>query len=436
MLYAKDIKPIPKYIEKKIRALDMKMHEQNAHTRFYAYLTEQKGVLVKVSVAVKTYKKQWYCKQVAVHGLHEERCLAKDICCSYVGGFFADWHEELGVNNYYMEHSWTDEPNRLWNPWAPIVNIGYLARYPQYRYSGYDKADHRFMLQFLMRYEEYPQIEYLMKLGLTELWTSKRICVMLAKDKAFRKWIVSHRDALALHYYNATVIINAYRRGRSLKEQREIENSLQEIRSRDHKGVCQAFRGEAEQLKLLRYLRKSFTSVATYMDYYRACVDLGLDMNDTKNRYPHDFDFWHDTRIAERKSKEAEIDAAKRKALYEQYATAIAKYLSLERLNAEGYVVLIAQSPAELIKEGDALHHCVGRMGYDQKVVDGKSLIFFVRRADKQDEPFVTMEYSLLSRKVVQLYGDHNSKPEQALQTYIQKKWLPYANRQLKQIAA
>ncbi|MBQ7340246.1 MAG: PcfJ domain-containing protein [Clostridia bacterium] len=56
---------------------------------------------------------------------------------------------------------------------------------------------------------------------------------------------------------------------------------------------------------------------------------------------------------------------------------------------------IIAKSPSELINEGSILHHCVGNMGYDQKVVDEKSLIFFIRTKDQPDTPLVTVEYSM-----------------------------------------
>ena len=84
----------------------------------------------------------------------------------------------------------------------------------------------------------------------------------------------------------------------------------------------------------------------------------------------------------------------------------IEKYLPLERTKDDVYVVIIAQSPAELIKEGETLHRCVGRMNYDQKVAREQSLIFFVRRADRITEPFVTMEYSLESKRVLQLWQE------------------------------
>ena len=60
------IKPVPKYMAKKIQKLDKQYHpEQTGHVRFYSYLTTNDKELVKVTVAVKNrYKK---CREASLH---------------------------------------------------------------------------------------------------------------------------------------------------------------------------------------------------------------------------------------------------------------------------------------------------------------------------------------------------------------------------------
>ena len=99
-------------------------------------------------------------------------------------------------------------------------------------------------------------------------------------------------------------------------------------------------------------------------------------------------------------------------------------------------MIIIAKSPADLKREGRILNHCVGGMGYDQKFINEKSLIFFVRDKSNPDTPLVTLEYSLQTKKILQSHGEHNSSPNDKIQRFIQKQWLPFANKQLKQIAA
>ena len=159
-------------------------------------------------------------------------------------------------------------------------------------------------------------------------------------------------------------------------------------------------------------------------------------MAQDKNLFPHDFQRWHDIRIDEYRTAKAIIDEEKRQEFYAEFAKIAEKYLPLQRQRKEDFIVLIAKSPADLIQEGNSLHHCVGKMNYDQRFVREQSLIFFLRNVAEPDIPYVTIEYSLQSHKVLQCYGNMNCKPDEKTLDFINNKWLPYANRKLKQIAA
>ena len=158
-------------------------------------------------------------------------------------------------------------------------------------------------------------------------------------------------------------------------------------------------------------------------------------MSQDKNRLPHNFKRWHDIRIDEYRTAKALKDKQEREELYAKFASIAEKYLPLQRDKDNTYVVVIAKSPADLINEGEILHHCVGRMNYDQRFIREESLIFFIRDKNTPDIPFVTIEYSLKQHKVLQCYGDKDSKPNEQVLNFVNKKWLPYANKKLKQIA-
>ena len=88
------IKSIPKYIVKKIQKQDIIFcPKQDGGLRYYSYLTKNSGELVKVTVAVRNRRKQWYCKQVAVHGVHSERCFVKDMVFHYLSGYRVGWYD-------------------------------------------------------------------------------------------------------------------------------------------------------------------------------------------------------------------------------------------------------------------------------------------------------------------------------------------------------
>ena len=157
-------------------------------------------------------------------------------------------------------------------------------------------------------------------------------------------------------------------------------------------------------------------------------------MSEEKNRFPRDFKRLHDIRIDQYATAMAIENEKKRKELYAQFASVAEKYLGLQGMENGNYIVFIAKSPSDLIREGELLNHCVGRMNYDQRFIREESLIFFVRRITEPDTPFVTVEYSLSMKKVLQCYGLNNSRPTEDVLRYVNKVWLPYAKKQLKNL--
>lgn len=64
-------------------------------------------------------------------------------------------------------------------------------------------------------------------------------------------------------------------------------------------------------------------------------------------------------------------------------------------------------------------------MGYNKKMANGESLIIFIRKKEAPDTPFITMEYNPKSKKINQLYGDHDKQPDKEIQKIIYNQWLP-----------
>ena len=433
------IKPIPKYIQKKIKLYDDKLKTKPlGRTRFYAYFTKNDGELVKVTVAVREYKKQWYCKPVVIHGVHSDRCFGKDIKFTYIAGYSVGWYEQ-GMQNFphwYESTEWGWSADNSFDPYAPIVNRDYiLQRFPEYKYSAVDRYTGMQVFKYLRLYEKFPQIEYLTKLGLHNIAMSTQILRLCGKDKKFRKWLAKNRQDIIRSFYYVSSIIKAYKTDKPIYE---INNFATRKIKFDHADQIDDVKVlvKNELGKFLDYIEKQNTNFYSYRDYLNACQYLGLDMNEEKNRYPHDFKRWHDIRIDEYRSAKALKDEQERKEFYDKFVAVAIKYLSLEYNKKSAYMSIIAKNPSELITEGDALHHCVGRMNYDQKFAREESLIFFIRMKEKPDVPFVTIEYSPSKRRVLQCYGDNDTKPEDKVIEFVNKKWLPYANRKLKQLAA
>ena len=432
-----DIKPIPKYIQNAIIKIDTELgNKPVGSTRYYAYLTIKRKELIKITVAMKYYRTKAYLKQVAVHYLHGTECFVKDIEYNYICGYITGWHEQ-GLTKYrkWYEGGWETADDKYYDPYAPIVNKQIISKLPQFRYSAVELYDGINVFRYLRMYEKYPQLEYLMKLGLSRLAMSKQLLEKIGKDKAFCKWLIRNKTELSEHYYYIDVILRAYRTNgdlRQLQSRKALRLTLA------HDSAYSRLRGQftGDLDRLVKYIAEKDIPLSLYQDYYSACVELNLNMNEDKNIFPHDFKRWHDIRIDKYATKKALGDAQRRKELYEKFEGVARKYLPLQKQNGREYVALIATSPSDLIYEGTALHHCVGHMGYDQKFVREETLIFFIRMKSATSTPFVTVEYSISKHKILQCYANHNSKPNDNVLHFINKIWLPYANKQLRQLSA
>lgn len=433
------IKPIPKYIREKIHQYDKKFYNGTyARNHFYSYLTKNDGELVKITVAVKEKKNKWCCKQVAVHGVHSDKCFVKDMEFTYVGGYIVGWYAEgFGKHKPWYEDGywgWTDD--KLFDPYAPIVNRDYiLQHFPEYKFSAIDRYTGVDVFKYLRLYEQYPQIEYLTKLGLHNLAMSKQILKLCGQDKRFCKWLAQNRSTLNKFFLYIPVVLQAYKKNQNVLELQTYYSAKLKL-SKDWllEPLRIAFKNDVETL--IRYLINKETNAYTYWDYWTACTHLGLNMTDEKNRYPHDFKRWHDIRIDEYHTLQAKEDEQKRKDLYEKFAKVAEKYVALQYEKRADYVVIIAHNPNDLVTEGRALEHCVGRMNYDQKFAREESLIFFIRAKEHPDIPLVTLEYSPSQKSILQCYGKKDNKPNDSILNFVNKKWLPFANRQIKKLAA
>lgn len=445
------IKPIPKYILDKIRKMDLRVWpEQKGPARMYSYLTTIKKELVKITVAVKTavavknHKKQWYYKQVAAHGVKSGRCWVKDIEYKYFGyGYRVGWHAEglYRFPKWYEDGRWYDADFKYYNPYTKTVNIKYASKFPEYRYSAYQLLDGRCIIGYLKLYEKYPQTEYLLKLGLIRIHDSLTVLKRVGKDKHFRMWLIANKAELAENHFYIGTIMQAYKTGKTLKQIQMLAEYKKRLERESRLLPIKELFDDKDLERFFTYLESQNSKgpfqadTNTYLDYLKACNYLGLDMLRDKNRFPRDFKRWHDIRIDEYNSARALADEKARAELYEQFAAVARKYISLQNCKKGGYAVFIAKSPAELMREGEQLHHCVGKMNYDRKMAREETLIFFIREVETLDIPFVTVEYSPKSKKVLQCYGDNSTAPAADVIHYVRKVWLPYANRTIKKIS-
>ena len=438
MIKEEHIRPIPKYILNKIKQLDKKAYPNpDGHTRFYSYLTKFNNELAKVTVAVKTKYKKWHCKQVIVHGVHTDKCYLKDIIFYYTSGYVVGWFSE-GLTKepkFYETDEWGYLDDNKFRIYCPIVNKEYALTFPQYKYSALDQYPYCDTIKYLRLYEKYPEMEMLVKFGLHNIATSVTILRLVKKDMQFRKWLINNRLEASHGCYYVSTIINAYKKKQDLATTQRYEIFLKQFAiSGNYQRIKMLFNGNIEQF--FNYLQKQNAYSDYYIDYLNACEYLGLDMSLDKNKTPHDLRRWHDIRIDEYHSAKAKADAEHKQRFFNRFAKVADKYMPMQRNLKDMYCVVIAKSPEDLEIEGNALHHCVGKMGYDQKFVNEETLIFFVRNKEDINKPFVTLEYSLKKHSILQCYAINNTRPKKEILDFVNQVWLPYANRKLKKLVA
>ena len=189
---------------------------------------------------------------------------------------------------------------------------------------------------------------------------------------------------------------------------------------------------QKERLKNYTFIVRNKTTPNHYCDYLIALDELGVDRNDTKNAFPIDWEYWQRVRIDQRATLRAEKNAERLTKLTKEIKEVAEKYSSLSCVG-EKYAIIIADSKSSLVYEGEKLSHCVGRMNYDQKISREQSLICFVRKIEDKETPFVTVEFSLEEKRVLQCYGHNDTKPDFEVVDFVDI-WAEKAKRKVEAI--
>lgn len=173
----------------------------------------------------------------------------------------------------------------------------------------------------------------------------------------------------------------------------------QRVLAKEHFDREEQERREAAKKGGPAYYNRSFSdhTEELFRDYLLDCVTLGLELHDREVLLPKDLDAAHRRTIAQVKHRANE---AKRAEFHKR-----SEKLERWRYEAGGLLIRPAADADELIAEGGSLHHCVG--GYADRMADGETAIFFVRRLDAPDEPYYTLE--LRNQSVVQCRSLYNA---------------------------
>lgn len=88
---------------------------------------------------------------------------------------------------------------------------------------------------------------------------------------------------------------------------------------------------------------------------------------------------------------------------------------SMYRFAGMGFIIRAPFSADEIIKEGSELLHCVA--SYMDRIAVSETTILFIRREDKPDKPFFTLE--IRDGRVRQLRGFDDCEPTAEVQNFV-----------------
>lgn len=168
------------------------------------------------------------------------------------------------------------------------------------------------------------------------------------------------------------------------------------------------------------YVGISERVIVAWSDYLDMAENLGCDLSDRVRLAPKNLREAHDTAVATsnaiKERKLIEMGKERKKLLESLYSWTDGEIL-----------IRPPKDMAEIMAEGQTLHHCVG--GYAERHVMGKVTILFVRSCGAPDVPLYTMELSVGEPwKLIQIHGLRNCDPDEITMKKVDK-WLAAKGR-------
>lgn len=174
-------------------------------------------------------------------------------------------------------------------------------------------------------------------------------------------------------------------------------------------------------VKLVKYMENhNCYADSMWLDYIKAAEKIGMDITRKDVLFPKDFEAAHDdatmaVEVMDNKEKGKKIRGHSPTITFEE----------------GNLIIKVAKSQASLTRESSRLHHCVRT--YGDKLADGRCFIFFIRRKDKPDAPFYTLE-TKPNGEFVQCRGDHNCAMTKEVMRF-KDNFIEYLQRELKKKA-
>lgn len=319
-----------------------------------------------------------------------------------------DWTRVKNVSQVYDGSYYFYLPSD-WREQTANTSLRYVDL-EGYAHSPGKDFRHLNPIRFLLDWARYPAVEKLWKAGYTAAVHQH----IHAPDKKCRNAVNWRKNSIREAIHFPVRLLKAWPPEQWTMERfqrgREVWALVEEGRLRESEAVglltadadLESIKdavGHASLHRILRYLNEG-RDVQTWRDYLADCVALGLSLDDRAVLFPRNLDAAHQGTISQ-------IEYKKDPARWAAFAK---RLVGLKKLSwaADGLLIRPPADAGELIAEGSALNHCVGR--YVDRVAKGETVILLIRRASEPDRPYYTLEWN--DGRVVQCRTKNNSSYE------------------------
>lgn len=177
--------------------------------------------------------------------------------------------------------------------------------------------------------------------------------------------------------------------------------------------------------KVLKYLsgQKCKDKDVIYRDYLDMCVKLKFNVKSSFVLFPKKVKSAHDINV----------ELINEKSNRETYKQHNSKYSAIKKISKsletmfgyenEQFLIRPPVDAAEIVIEGQKLHHCVGGGYYSQRMAKGEIAILFLRDKKKLHEPYYTIEINMKNFNISQCHGFKNKDKDKKLIDDFIKKW-------------
>ena len=287
--------------------------------------------------------------------------------------------------------------------------------------------------RFILRYNDQPWLEYLIKAGLYRLaadiansyYVPELICPYGSSPKGALQLDGNRVNRLKQLNGGLNTLGWLQYEEESEFDGRRIKISQESLEYLDAKKVrledCRMILQELGSVnRMANYLKKQKESprtvVQTWRDYLRMARQEGMDTADDIVRLPKDLKARHDQLVERINARRDEERRMKEKEKYAHLDAQIRERLpDVKRYFWEDdtYMIVPAGRCEELVEEGRALHHCVGANDfYMTAMAEGRSWILFLRRKAEMDKPYYTIEIDMYTDEIMQYYSAYDRQPD------------------------